>query len=869
MLPDSAATSKTTNRLHQKVRFEGLENKAKALFLVLKSAARTVKVQGSRWTQIRTGLYEYCLPSAKSSLPYSLAELGGAPRVNQILRLPANHEYLSAWSRFAPYKGATDQEGLGSSWILLQPIESCRDHRAGIGLAPSGFVPSTPFGIGHRTELCSAAKLITNVFYTHNTIKSTKIHHYSIMNAYIPFLGVAEFSRLLPSDRPAQSAGKLTAQPARPAAAKGGKAELTLLQVLLQQALLRRRSCCQPANPCRPRHPRISAPSRQWLQATSLKMQRSVTDLYRVPRMDAFYASSSPSPLDQLSKKWIYADQAKPNCAPFFPLASRLHPSFRKEVLNKSSLVSAKMPQNRQSASAAAAGMNNSAAGAAAAPPGSQEWAVQNRLEAARQLRNQKRAERRKKRRIQGAYFPHSEQVNAGTEDNPRSFSLFSWRICKQVYNSKNIYPGSLMIQVHNGQTEINSCPNQRISLHICDYCMLQKAMKIMVQRGINNHKSGIDTSKFTLDQFKFVDDIKYPNGTRVGDIDPHLRRGHGLLLSQDPEAIAVAAEAFKEVATFMDENGETLPLFTSPVKADLRSVYLVAMDKTIYEGCAKEVGEGTVWEYIHLRYDLPPLDGLEIEKAMNSEGNPDTKIVVLRLNSDWEHKCDAIGGGAGRDIHFRAMVGVITLKKRRAGPRPPPGTQGGAAGAPPPTGSAPGAGSSASAGPPPNGPTPSTSGANNIPPPPPPPASGGHRTHNIGGKSVAETVVQSPLFGGAYRTSAPRPDHSRGRAYGGGVLFGSRPGGGRGGSHYAAAAAPQRGEPEKNPLLSPVPETRVEMTEEEIHKATVDEANMTVDDEDQLLYDDDDQMNMNEDTAKLGGATSAAQDEAENYFST
>ena len=58
-------------------------------------------------------------------------------------------------------------------------------------------------------------------------------------------------------------------------------------------------------------------------------------------------------------------------------------------------------------------------------------------------------------------------------------------------------------------------------------------------------------------------------------------------------------------------------------------------------------------------------------------------------------------------------------------------------------------------------------------------------------------------------------------------------------------------------------------MTEEEIHKATVDEANMTVDDEDHLLYDDDDQMNMNEDTAKLGGATSAAQDEAENYFST
>ena len=55
-------------------------------------------------------------------------------------------------------------------------------------------------------------------------------------------------------------------------------------------------------------------------------------------------------------------------------------------------------------------------------------------------------------------------------------------------------------------------------------------------------------------------------------------------------------------------------------------------------------------------------------------------------------------------------------------------------------------------------------------------------------------------------------------------------------------------------------------MTEEEIHKATVDEANMTVDDEDHLLYDDDDHMN--EDTAKLGGATSAANDEEDNYLS-
>ena len=70
------------------------------------------------------------------------------------------------------------------------------------------------------------------------------------MNAYIPFLGGAGFSRLLPSDWPAQSAGKLTVQPARTAAAMRGKAELTPLQVLLQQALLRNRSCCQPANPC-------------------------------------------------------------------------------------------------------------------------------------------------------------------------------------------------------------------------------------------------------------------------------------------------------------------------------------------------------------------------------------------------------------------------------------------------------------------------------------------------------------------------------------------------------------------------------------------------------------------------------------------
>ena len=55
--------------------------------------------------------------------------------------------------------------------------------------------------------------------------------------------------------------------------------------------------------------------------------------------------------------------------------------------------------------------------------------------------------------------------------------------------------------------------------------------------------------------------------------------------------------------------------------------------------------------------------------------------------------------------------------------------------------------------------------------------------------------------------------------------------------SHQAAAAAtPQRGEPEKNPGQ---PETTVEMTDEEIHKATVDEANMTVVDEDQLLYDE------------------------------
>merc|ERR1711884_630781 len=51
-----------------------------------------------------------------------------------------------------------------------------------------------------------------------------------------------------------------------------------------------------------------------------------------------------------------------------------------------------------------------------------------------------------------------------------------------------------------------------------------------------------------------------------------------------------------------------------------------------------------------------------------------------------------------------------------------------------------------------------------------------------------------------------------------------------------AAAATPHRGEPEKNPGQ---PETTVEMTDEQIQKATVDEANMTVVDEDQLLYDE------------------------------
>ena len=157
-------------------------------------------------------------------------------------------------------------------------------------------------------------------------------------------------------------------------------------------------------------------------------------------------------------------------------------------------------------------------------------------------------------------------------------------------------------------------------------------------------------------------------------------------------------------------------------------------------------------------------------------------------------------------------------FRKRRAGPRPPPGTRGGAA-APPPTGSASAACSSPAPGSPPNGPSPSTSGANNIPPPP----------------------------------AAYVP-----------------PGGSRGGIRAAAAAAatPHRGEPEKNPEppLTPVPETTVEMTEEEIHTATVDEANMTVDDEDHLLYNKDD--NMNKGTAKLGGDAQAAQDEAENYFS-
>ena len=58
----------------------------------------------------------------------------------------------------------------------------------------------------------------------------------------------------------------------------------------------------------------------------------------------------------------------------------------------------------------------------------------------------------------------------------------------------------------------------------------------------------------------------------------------------------------------------------------------------------------------------------------------------------------------------------------------------------------------------------------------------------------------------------------------------------GNGVAHQAASATtPHRGEPP----LTPVPETAVEMSAEEIHKATVDEANMTAVDEDQLLYDE------------------------------
>lgn len=197
--------------------------------------------------------------------------------------------------------------------------------------------------------------------------------------------------------------------------------------------------------------------------------------------------------------------------------------------------------------------------------------------------------------------------------------------------------------------------------------------MKKMLKKGIRGERGGIDTSKYTLDQFKFVDDIKYPPGTKVGDIDPQLRRGHGLLLSKDHEAIEVAKEAFNAVAEIMDENGVMIPLFTSAIQADLRAVYLVAMDESIYTACADKVEEDTIWEYIKLAYALPALTGLEIEKTMNSDGNPDTKILVLRLNSEWEWAVDKIGGGAGKDVNFRAIVGTITLKKRRSGPKPAP----------------------------------------------------------------------------------------------------------------------------------------------------------------------------------------------------
>ena len=210
-----------------------------------------------------------------------------------------------------------------------------------------------------------------------------------------------------------------------------------------------------------------------------------------------------------------------------------------------------------------------------------------------------------------------------------------------------------------------------------------QKAMKKMMLKGIRGQKGGIDTSKYTLDQFKFVDDIKYPEGTKVGDIDPQLRRGHGLLLSKDSEAIAVAKEAFQAVAEIMDESGVMMPLYTSAVKADLRAVYLVAMDESIFAACADKVEEGTIWEYVKLAYDLPALPGLEIEKIMPSEGNRDTKILVLRLNSEWEWAVDKVGGGAGKDVTFRAIVGTITLKKRRAGPKQDPKSNKGAAAVP------------------------------------------------------------------------------------------------------------------------------------------------------------------------------------------
>lgn len=238
---------------------------------------------------------------------------------------------------------------------------------------------------------------------------------------------------------------------------------------------------------------------------------------------------------------------------------------------------------------------------------GSPEWIAKKKK------KNDLRNARKQKRRTQGPLFPFSLKIS-GPEANSE-ISLLDWRAAHTA--AGDWFADALLSQDRNTIFDI------------------------------------------AVEEWKFVERAG-PRGVKTANKPPGERMGHGLLLFSNEASKDWAIMAFERVGMKCPESGKEYRPNIESIKADRRAVYTLAVNRYMWGTISVQ---DKIWRLAQCQYrdQLPDHIGVEMEKALPTDRDPEKAIIVLRLDTAWEKAIDALDG------RLRLCIGILNFRKKRS----------------------------------------------------------------------------------------------------------------------------------------------------------------------------------------------------------